>query len=158
GVVKVVAELLHPEERTIAVGVFASGTSIGAVITPPVAAYLIVHYGWQVAFVAVGLPGLLWIFAWRALYRPPPVNQEIQPNASQLQKLDKIRISSPERSRRWSFLLRQRVVWTLVLGRFIEEPAGWLFFSWLPLYLRRVHDVGLMNIGFLLTIPFFALD
>ena len=147
GGVKVLTEWFPPHLRTTAVGVFTSGVSVGAVLTPPIAAYLTVHYGWRVAFIAVGLPGFLWILIWRAVYRPrPPQAQDQQTRTSEVT------------SRQWSFLLRQRLAWGVILGRVLEEPVGWLFYSWLPLYLNRFLGVPLLNTGLLLMIPFAAQD
>jgi MFS transporter, ACS family, hexuronate transporter len=155
GGVKVISQLFPPQERTMAVGFFASGVSVGALLTPPVTAYLIVHYGWQFAFVFVGAPGFLWLVAWLSLYEPAASSSEL----SELNPSFNTTISQvPENTRSWSFLLRHRVVWGLILGRVIEEPAGWFFFSWLPLYLKTFRDLTLINIGWLLTIPFLMLD
>lgn len=149
GGVKVISQLFPLRERTMAVGFFASGVSVGALITPPAAAYLIVHYGWQFAFIFVGVPGFLWLVAWLSFYKPSlAFHKTIESTFS----------STPDKSRRWSFLLRHRLVWGLILGRFIEEPAGWFLFSWLPLYLKTFPNLSLINIGFLLTIPFLLLD
>jgi ACS family hexuronate transporter-like MFS transporter len=60
--------------------------------------------------------------------------------------------------RRWSFLLRQRQAWGVIMGRVLEEPVAWLFYSWLPLYLTKFMGVSLMKTGFLLTIPFLTQD
>jgi ACS family hexuronate transporter-like MFS transporter len=148
GGVKVISQLFPPQERTMAVGFFASGVSVGALITPPVAAYLIVHYGWHSAFILVGIPGFLWLVAWLSLFKP----------SLGIQKATESESTTPETARRWSFLLRHRLVWGLILGRFIEEPAGWFLFSWLPLYLKTFPDLSLINIGLLLMIPFLLLD
>ena len=148
GGVKVLTEWFPSEERTTAVGVFTSGVSIGALLTPPVAAYLIVHYGWQFAFIAVGLPGLLWILIWRRFYR----------SASPFPDIGKVANRDDAHSRRWSVLLRQRLTWGVIIGRFVEEPVGWLFYSWLPLYLTKFLGATLMNTGFLLMIPFITQD
>lgn len=147
GGVKVVTEWFPPHLRTMAVGIFTSGVSVGAVLTPPVAAYLTVHYGWQTAFIAVGVPGFLWILAWRVIYRPLHEQTE---SAS-------VHMAHSE-SRRWSYLLRQRLAWGVILGRVFEEPVGWLFYSWLPLYLNKFLGVPLIDTGLLLMIPFAAQD
>lgn len=157
GGIKVLTEWFPQDKRTTAVGFFTSGVSIGAVLTPPAAAYLTVHYGWRTAFVAVGVPGLLWILAWRFFYKPAPRpidTDHEQPNAEQT--ADKH--THATEFRRWSVLLRQRLAWAVILVRFIEEPVGWLFYSWLPLYLNRFMGVTLMNTGLLLMIPFFTQD
>lgn len=145
GGVKVLTEWFPPHLRTTAVGIFTSGVSIGAVLTPPIAAYLTVHYGWRYAFIAVGIPGFLWILIWRAAYRHPPNVVETTE-------------SETVRTRQWSVLLRERLAWGVIMGRVLEEPVGWLFYSWLPLYLNRFLGVPLINTGLLLMIPFAAQD
>ena len=160
GGVKVCAEWFPVKERSTAVGIFISGASIGAILTPPLAAYLIVRFGWQVAFIAVGLPGLLWILAWRRLYGTVETH-------ARLGEAERSYILAGRSASggggavapvRWTFFLRQRIVWGVMLGRFLEEPAAWFYYTWLPLYLSQYRDVSLMNIGFLLVIPFLTLD
>lgn len=160
GGVKVCAEWFPIKERSTAVGIFISGASIGAILTPPLAAYLIVRYGWQFAFIAVGLPGLLWIFAWRKIYGTVEAHARLGDAERTYILSDRCETGavSPETSVRWTFFLRQRMVWGIFLGRFLEEPAAWFYYTWLPLYLSHYRDVSLMNIGFLLVIPFLTLD
>lgn len=157
GGVKVLAEWFPSEERTTAVGVFTSGVSLGALLTPPLAAYMISYFGWQFAFVAVGLPGLLWILVWQAVYRSAP--SRVNPTSTNSPQLGIVAASQRAvGSRKWSFLLRQRLAWAVILARFVEEPVGWLFYSWLPLYITKYLGATLMNTGFLLMIPFIAQD
>jgi ACS family hexuronate transporter-like MFS transporter len=158
--VKVLSELFPANERTTAVGFFASGVSVGALLTPPLGAYLIVHYGWQFAFVAVGIPGLFWILAWRSLYKAAPSLPKSSGTPRVTVRSTEITAQEAalEQSRRWSFLLRHRLVWSIIVGRFVEEPVGWFFFSWLPFYLKNYRATSLIHIGLLLTIPFFTLD
>ena len=115
---------------------------------------------WRIAFVAVGLPGLIWILLWRAAYRPAPLRED--PDDIRPPLLDEppgvVARHSAAHVRQWSFLFRQRLVWGVILARFIEEPVGWLFYSWLPLYLNKFLGVTLMNTGLLLMIPFLTQD
>lgn len=158
--VKVCAEWFPPKERATAVGIFQSGSAIGAMITPAVAAWLIVQFGWRPAFVLVALPGLLWVPFWLRYYAP------IEKSA---------RVSEPERTYvlsghgdqgalaggqriPWSFFLKQRLVLAVAAARFLEEPSGWFYFTWLPLYLSNYRELPLTRVGVLLIIPFLALD
>src|SRR5215468_1076546 len=45
GAVKVVAEWFPESERALASGIFNSGSSVGAILAPPLVAFLILHYG-----------------------------------------------------------------------------------------------------------------
>ena len=56
--VKVVAEWFTVEERSIASGIFNSGSSAGAILAPPIIVLILLKWGWRSTFVAVGCPGL----------------------------------------------------------------------------------------------------
>ena len=76
GAVKVVAEWFPEKERALASGIFNSGSSIGAILAPPVVAFILLRLGWRWAFVLVGLAGFVWLAAWWPIYRTPPVSSE----------------------------------------------------------------------------------
>lgn len=160
GGVKVVAEWFPSKERSTAVGIFTSGASIGAILTPPIAAYLIVKYGWRLAFVAIGIPGLLWIPAWLSLYGPVSSHPRLSSREQKCIFSDRMESTDAIAARlpRWSLFLKSKAVWGIFLGRFIEEPASWFYLTWLPIYLKEFRDIPLLNIGFYLIIPFVTLD
>jgi ACS family hexuronate transporter-like MFS transporter len=58
----------------------------------------------------------------------------------------------------WRELLRYKQVWALVLGRLLVDPVWWLFITWLPLFLNRVHGFDLKKIGLFAWVPFVAAD
>src|SRR6478672_6436210 len=59
--IKTVAEWFPKKERALATGIFNSGTNIGAIITPIVVPYIVLHWGWQWAFILTGLLGFIWL-------------------------------------------------------------------------------------------------
>jgi ACS family hexuronate transporter-like MFS transporter len=54
GASKTVAEWFPAKERGVAVAIFDSGSSVGAVIAPPLVAFLAYHFGWRFAFLTAG--------------------------------------------------------------------------------------------------------
>jgi MFS transporter, ACS family, hexuronate transporter len=157
--VKVCAEWFPPKERATAVGFFQSGSAIGAMLTPAIAASLIVSFGWRTAFVLIACPGLVWLPFWRRYYAPIERNTRVSEGERAYILADRGEQSAASASRvRWSALVRNRVVLGVTLSRFLEEPCGWFYFTWMPIYLRNYRDVPLTNIGFLLIIPFLTLD
>lgn len=158
--VKVCAEWFPPKERATAVGFFQSGSAVGAMITPVVAAYLITQFGWQAAFIIVAIPGLIWVPFWLRYYQPVETNPRLgdEERAHILSFRGEQAALQAGQTLRWSFFLKQRLVLAVAAARFLEEPAGWFYFTWLPIYLRNYRDVSLMNIGFLLIIPFLTFD
>jgi ACS family hexuronate transporter-like MFS transporter len=157
---KVCAEWFPPNERATAIGIFQSGSAIGAMITPAIAAWLIVQFGWRAAFVVVAVPGLLWIPLWLRYYAPVDRSPRVSdPERRFILSGRAHRDHAVEEPRvPWSFFLKQRLVIAVAAARFLEEPSGWFYFTWLPLYLNNYRDVPLLRVGLLLLIPFLTLD
>ena len=55
--IKLTSEWFPPAERSTASGIFNSGAAIGAVVAPPLIAYLGINYSWQTAFIIIGCLG-----------------------------------------------------------------------------------------------------
>ena len=77
--IKAVAEWFPARERSVAVGWFNAGTSLGAAIAPPVVVAVTLWADWRWAFVVTGAVGLVWAAAWYAFYRTPEVHPSITP-------------------------------------------------------------------------------
>src|SRR5262249_20355989 len=75
--IKTVAEWFPKKERALATGIFNAGSNGGAIMAPAVVPALALGWGWQAAFVATGLAGLLWVFFWWPIYRHPEEKQEL---------------------------------------------------------------------------------
>jgi MFS transporter, ACS family, aldohexuronate transporter len=69
--VKLIAEWFPAEERSFASGIFNSGAAVGAILAPPLLAWIVLSTGWRVAFVVIGLLGFVWLAVWMAFYREP---------------------------------------------------------------------------------------
>ena len=61
-----------PDRRASALSVYSLGVPIGTLVGAVAGTWLAQHYGWRVAFMAVGLPGVLVALAIRALIKEPP--------------------------------------------------------------------------------------
>ncbi len=49
-------------------------------------------------------------------------------------------------------------MWAIVVARFFADPVWWLYITWLPLYLYRVHGFSLKQIGLFAWLPYVAAD
>jgi MFS transporter, ACS family, hexuronate transporter len=142
GAVKVVAEWFPAEERSLASGVFNSGSSIGAILAPPLIAGLVLRFGWRSAFVAVGSLGFIWLALWNAFYRSP------------LRKTDTAALESAPPP--LSLLLRSRFVWTFTISKIFVDPVWYFYIFWFPEYLFHARHFDLASIGRYAWIPFFV--
>ena len=130
--VRVVAEWFPAEERSLASGIFNSGSSVGAILAPPIIAFLLIKFGWRSSFVLVGCLGFLWVAAWMALYRTPP-EPSTMPTAAQ---------HVPFRH-----LLRSRFVWSFTLSKIFMDPAWYFYTFWFPEYLSHSRHFNIAAIG-----------
>jgi ACS family glucarate transporter-like MFS transporter len=71
---RTVADWLPPHERGLGMGVSIGGIGIGAAITPPLVAWIMVNYGWQSAFYACGMAGLVIAVLWGVYARDRPAD------------------------------------------------------------------------------------
>jgi ACS family hexuronate transporter-like MFS transporter len=133
--IKAVAEWFPKKERALATGIFNSGTNVGAIITPLVVPWLTLRFGWQMAFIATGAFGLLWIVAWLALYRRPEESSLV--SASELALIQ----SDPDQTTviavPWRTMLRLRQAWAVGLGKFFTDPIWFVYLFWMPDFLSR---------------------
>ena len=140
GAVKVVAEWFPSEERSLASGVFNSGSSVGAILAPPIIAGLVLKFGWQSAFFVVGSFGFIWLVAWSVFYRPP-AKKVAEPALPRLPL---------------SLLLRSRFVWTFTISKIFVDPVWYFYTFWFPEYLFHARHFDLASIGSYGWIPFFV--
>jgi ACS family hexuronate transporter-like MFS transporter len=76
---KAVAEWFPPRERSLAFGIFNAGSSVGAVIAPPLMALIVSTLGWRAVFFITGSIGFVWAWIWLEVYQPPVTNRFITP-------------------------------------------------------------------------------
>src|SRR5262249_59049696 len=77
GSAKAVAEWFPPKERSLAFGIFNTGSSVGAVLAPLLIPPIVAGWGWRSVFYVTGGVGFLWAAVWCWLYRPPTTNRFI---------------------------------------------------------------------------------
>jgi ACS family hexuronate transporter-like MFS transporter len=138
GGVKVVAEWFPVQERALASGIFNSGSSVGAIVAPPLVAWIVLEWGWPQAFVVVGVSGFLWLLVWWLVYHTPA---EVQ------REMAGPRISA------WR-LFRTRFVWSFTLSKVFLDPVWYFYIFWFPEYLKRARQFDMASIGKYGWIPF----
>ena len=142
---RAVAEWFPTDERASAMGIINAGTSVGAVIAPPLIAIILSYLNWRWIFVISGMLGLLWIGWWRAVYFSPPDAQS---------KLPIVGESAVDL--RWIDLLRVREVWGMVTAKFLSDAAWYFYLFWLPKYLYDARGFDIKAVGSFAWIPYAA--
>ncbi len=164
GAAKTIAEWFPVRERAFGMAIFNSGAAIGSIVAPPVIIWLQLQYGWQATFIITGTLGFLWLALWLAFYQPPAQHRWLTVEERALIESSNVALaahggaSNEASSLRWRDLLRYRQVWAIVLARLLVDPVWWLFITWLPLFLNKVHGFDLKKIGLFAWVPFVAAD
>lgn len=155
--VKTAATWFPPEERSIATGWFNTGSSLGAMITPPLVIWLAVTYSWRLAFVVTGLLAVGVACLWVVFYRNPE-------NARSLTYEERAYImgdGAPEAALpkpSVGAVLRKGRFWGIAAARFLTEPAWQTFSFWIPLYMVSQRHMDIKQFALFAWLPFLGAD
>lgn len=152
---RAVTDWLPAHERGLGIGIAIGGIGVGAAITPPVTAWIMVNYGWQSAFylssgIGLGLAAVWWFLAadrpsshpW---HRHPDQRSHTTPAVS-------TRPSIP-----WAILRNTPSVWWLVLSYGCLGYVAYVYMSWFYLYLVNVRGFSVLRGGLFAAAPFLAI-
>jgi MFS transporter, ACS family, hexuronate transporter len=147
---RVVARTIPANQRSLATGIFQSGTSIGALVAGPLIIFLANLYGWRFAFVAVGAVGLVWAALWLSLFRSEPKADEPDTGSNQQRE---------ETPGSYAEILRSRAFWGLALASCFLQPLQYFYITWMPRYFDKYAGVGFgAKLATILVIVYLALD
>lgn len=157
---KVVAEWFPNKEKSVAVGYFNAGTSLGSLFAPPLVVFLSLRYGWQSAFAVTGALGFVWAAMWYLFYRSPADHPRIseKERSTIIDGQTRITGTSVSVKRGIKEVLGTRRFWAIAQARFFAEPAWQTFSFWIPLYLVTERHMDLKEIALFAWLPFLAAD
>lgn len=160
GASKTVAEWFPSQERSLAVAIFDSGSSVGGAIAALIIPLIAIRFGWRSAFTFSGILGFAWLLLWLRVYysldRHPRVGLEEVSYIRNGQIVSNI--SGSTGVQRWLLLVRDRNVWGIILGRSLTDPIWWFYVFWLPQYLSDARGFSLQRIALFAWMPFVAAD
>ncbi len=118
-----IASYFSASRRATALGIYAMGIHIGILIGAVAGDFLREVWGWRVAFIAVGLPGLaLALLVWFTVKEPPKLSQGSPPTVPEV----------------FRYLWNLRSFRHLSFASGLTAFGGYSFASWAPTYLERV--------------------
>ncbi|UQA54779.1 MFS transporter [Polyangium aurulentum] len=145
GAAQTVQRALPPADRARGFGVLFTGSSIGAMIAPLLAAPIAARWGFRSAFLGVAIVGLLWVPIWLALAWAKPAREV----------LDRGVASSGPRPPLLSIVTHPAVL-RGVLPILASAPAIGFLLNWGAKYLDAVHHLDLDHSKkYLVLVPLF---
>jgi ACS family glucarate transporter-like MFS transporter len=144
-------------ERVLASGIFSCATKLGNAVTPPVVAFMIISWGWRVAFIICGGVAVLYALFLLKAYKEPDEHPKITPEELAWIRQDEVVDETGK------VVTKQIPIWKLfAYPSFILTSIGmgfWFcyyvnFYMWIPTYLVKAKGLDLKAMGFAAMIPF----
>jgi ACS family hexuronate transporter-like MFS transporter len=157
--VKATTEWFPARERSVAIGWFNIGSSIGALCAPPLVVWCILHAGWQWSFVVVGAIGTVWTLIWSVFYKHPRDQKMLSDEERDyILSGQEARHQDAAKKAGWRQIVKSRNFWSIAIPRFLSEPAWQTFNAWIPLYMATERHMNLKEIAAFAWLPFLAAD
>ncbi len=157
---RVVANWCGPHERGLGIAITISGIGVGSALTPPITAWIMVNYGWQMAFYWAGALGILiaLVWFWFATDRPDAHPRVNAAEAALIRGNEPVR-SAPRVATPvpWKAFVRTPSVWWLVLSYTCFGYVAYVYLSWFYLYLVEVRNFSVLRGALFAASPFIAM-
>jgi MFS transporter, ACS family, hexuronate transporter len=152
--IKTVAEWFPQSERSLATGIFNSGSNIGAILAPLAVPWVTLRYGWHASFLVTGGFSTIWILWWFVNYRTSAEHPKL--TGAELRHINKGAAEKYGYSAPWIKLLHERQTWAFAIAKFLTDPIWWFYLFWLPSYFSTRFHLSLSHIGLPLIIVYNA--
>ena len=132
--IKATAEYFPAKDRAFSTSIFNSGASVGALAAPATIPLLARAWGWEMAFIIIGVLGYVWMGLWMWLYEKPRHNK---------------RVNQAE--------LSYKQTWAFLVGKFMTDGVWWFFLFWAPAYFSDQYGYtsdSAMGIALIFTLYF----
>jgi len=113
------------------------GSQIGAALAPLIIVPIAAAYGWPMPFFVIGAIGLLWVSACYAWFRDFPAQMKAMPGAEKELIQSECRHKHGRHLVPWKLIVRNSILWPLLLMYFCCQWANYFFIAWMPVYLQE---------------------
>jgi ACS family hexuronate transporter-like MFS transporter len=150
--IKTVAEWFPQSERSLATGIFNSGSNVGAILAPLLVPWVTLRYGWHAAFLTTGAFSALWILWWYRNFRKPADHATL--TGAELRHIYQEAAEDMGPSVPWRKLLGYRQTWAFSIAKFLTDPIWWFYLFWLPSYFSAKFNLNLSHLGLPLIVVY----
>jgi predicted MFS family arabinose efflux permease len=138
-----ISDYYPPEKRGTALAIYSTGVHVGVLLGFVLGGLLSQAYGWRIAFMAVGLPGILLAVLLVFTVREPPRGRwESEDDAAY----------KPSLGDTLSLLSSYRSFWYLALATGLTAFVGYGNGNFSPSFIVRNHGLDIAQVGIILAI------
>ncbi len=163
--IKVTAEYFPKKDRAFATSIFNAGASVGALAAPLIIPPLAAAFGWEMAFIIIGVLGFIWMGFYVKWYDKPEmsshvneaelvyINQDEEEEATAVKEEVK-----EEKQMSFAQAFGYRQTWAFIVGKFFTDGVWWFFLFWAPGYFQDVYGYKASSgTGMLLIMTLYAI-
>lgn len=140
-----ISDYFPPNERARALAVYSFGIPIGSAAGIAFGGVIAATFDWRVAFIAVGLAGVLYAPLFRLALREPPRGR-YDTKAAAAPDAPKPKAASFFSA--ISYISKKPSFWLLSTGAAFSSMMGYGSFYWIPTFLQRSYNFTLTEAGF----------
>ena len=139
--IKVTAEYFPKKDRAFSTSIFNSGASVGALVAPLTIPLLARVWGWEMAFIVIGVLGFFWMGLWMWLYEKPRQNKRVNQaelnyieqdnDLAEVQDRDAVK---EEKTIPFFKCFTYKQTWSFIVGKLMTDGVWWFFLFWAPAY------------------------
>ncbi|WP_256012709.1 MFS transporter [Desertivirga xinjiangensis] len=148
--IKATAEYFPKKDRALSTSIFNAGATVGALAAPVSIPFIAEAYGWEMAFLIIGVLGFVWMGFWIFIYNKPEVHPKV--NAAELAYIQQdvvinehisepVTGASPEGKLSFVKCLQYKQTWAFAFGKFMTDGVWWFFLFWTPAYLADIYGM-----------------
>ncbi|MBR0345154.1 MAG: MFS transporter [Rudaea sp.] len=132
----IISDLYAADERATAQSIYAIGSNIGLMTAFFAGGWIADQYGWRMAFITAGIPGLLLALVALLILREPARTGVSAADADEVNMKDCL-----------AFLWQQKSYKYIVLGTAMSAFSGYGIASFVPAFLVRSHGMTSTEVG-----------
>ena len=139
--IKVTAEYFPKKDRAFSTSIFNSGASVGALAAPATIPLLARAWGWEMAFIIIGVLGFVWMGLWMWLYEKPQKSSRVnQAELNYIEQDNDLAVvqnrSQVKEEKAIPFFdcFKYKQTWSFIVGKFMTDGVWWFFLFWAPAY------------------------
>ncbi len=139
---RVILNWVPERHRAFAFSVVSPSGSVGALLAPPVVAYLTIAASWRAAFIVPAVIGLILAALWWRIDRLP---------AERVDAATQSGVKLPV-----ALLFKDRSFWGIVAARLVSDPVWFFYLFWIPGFMQDSLGLSLGQVGMVAGIPYLA--
>lgn len=142
----IIADLYPPDRRASAMAIYSLGVTLGGGVGTLVGGVIASAYGWRVAMMTVGLPGvILALVVWRVVAEPRRGLSDAQRASEQEPQ--------PGVLAGFASIWRNAAAVHVIMGFTITSMIGYALVGWGPTFLQRSLGMSMLQVSLYIAIP-----